>query len=383
MRLSIDGRKLSPWLGLAALLLAAAPAGADIIWDGDASKGTGVFSLIGQGNCLAPSSITAVDDPVHGRVWRYHKPAETNRCENHGFRVDGSERRATEGETWYLGWWSKLSSTANNNANFQWKSYGSHIQNFPLVLKMINGQMTLMQRQPEGVTTFLWRRTLSANQWNHFVLGIHVSSGLRGGWVELWFNGVKQTFTTGGTRFACRTLDSGDHNCPKWGVYGGSGQAMTNWVDGLKVGTTPEDVMDGGGGGGGSTKLAVAAVSASSADGANVAGNTLDRSLATRWSANGDRQWIRFDLGASRTVDLVKIAWYKGDARAASFDIEVSAGPDGPWLPLLTGGQSSAGTTALETYDFTDGAGRYLRILGHGNSVNDWNSLTEVEVWGR
>jgi hypothetical protein len=374
-------RKLSVCVALVSLSLVA-PAGAELIWDGDASRGTGIFSLIGTGNCAAPSSITAVDDAVHGRVWRYHKPADSNRCENHGFRVDGSERRAREGETWYLGWWSKLSSTANNNANFQWKSYGDgHIQNFPLVLKMINGQMTLMQRQPEGVTTFLWRRTIQANQWNHFVLGIHVSSALRGGWVELWFNGVKQTFTTGGQRFACRTLDSGDHNCPKWGVYGGSGQAMTNWIDGLKIGTTPEDVLDGGGGGG-STKLPVSAVSASSDDG-NVPANTLDGSLSTRWSANGDGQWIRFDLGTSRTIDLVKIAWYKGDARSASFDVEVADAADGPWTRVLTGGQSSSTSTALETYDFTDAGGRYVRIIGRGNSVNDWNSLTEVEVWGR
>ena len=37
-----------------------------------------------------------------------------------------------------------------------------------------------------------------------------------------------------------RLLD--DVNEPKWGIYGGSGLSMTNFVDGLRVGTTREDV---------------------------------------------------------------------------------------------------------------------------------------------
>jgi poly(beta-D-mannuronate) lyase len=29
-----------------------------------------------------------------------------------------------------------------------------------------------------------------------------------------------------------------------------------------------------------------------------------------------------------------------------------------------------------------DTAGRYVRVVGHGNSVNTWNSVTEAEIWG-
>jgi hypothetical protein len=376
--------RLTSFACLTAVLLAlGAPARAELLWNGDASRPRNeVFKSTGStGNCGEPSSLEPADDPQRGTVWRYHKPSESGRCENHGIKVDGRSFVFENDNTYYLGWWSKLTSTADNNANFQWKSYGDgHVQNFPLVLKMIDGQMTLMQRQPGGVETFLWRRTISANQWNHFVLGIHVSSATRGGWVELWFNGVKQTFTTGGQRFACRTLDSGEHNCPKWGVYGGSGQVMTNWIDGLKIGTTPEDVLDNGGGG--AVKLPVSSAAASADDG-NVPGNVLDGSLSTRWSANGVGQWIRLDLGASRSVELVKIAWYRGDSRVASFDVEVAALADGPWTRVLTGGQSRGTTTALETYDFANSPARYVRVVGRGNNVNDWNSITELEVWGR
>src|SRR5262249_40599517 len=47
--------------------------------------------------------------------------------------------------------------------------------------------------------------------------------------------------------------------------------------------------------------LPVASVTASADDG-NVPANVLDGSLATRWSAQGDGQWIRFDLGTTRNI---------------------------------------------------------------------------------
>src|SRR5262245_24897527 len=61
-------------------------------------------------------------------------------------------------------------------------------------------------------------------------------------------------------------------------------------------------------------RLAVLGAIASADDG-NVPANTLDGSLATRWSASGDGQWIRFDMGTARTVGSVRIAWHKGDQR--------------------------------------------------------------------
>src|SRR5262245_8729049 len=61
----------------------------------------------------------------------------------------------------------------------------------------------------------------------------------------------------------------------------------------------------------GAEPLPVTSVTASANDG-NVPANTIDGSLSTRWSASGDGQWIQFDLGASRPVGSVAIAWYQG-----------------------------------------------------------------------
>ena len=181
------------------MVVVAGNAHASEIWDGDASRGRGVFGNIG-GECASPGSVTAVDDPAQGRVWRFSKPSGSRRCEARGISVGGSRYRFANNSTYYLGWRSKLSSTVNNNATFQWKSYENHTQNFPIVLKMVSGRLTLLQRQPGGREYFPWSRGIGANQWNHIVLGIHTSSAVQGGWIELYFNGAQQTFTNGSPR---------------------------------------------------------------------------------------------------------------------------------------------------------------------------------------
>jgi hypothetical protein len=121
------------------------------------------------------------------------------------------------------------------------------------------------------------------------------------------------------------------------------------------------------------------AVTASTNDG-NVPGNTIDNDLATRWSGNGDGQWIQYDLGFVRTVALVKIAVYNGNTRQNKFDLLTSN--DGmTWAPLLTGGLTSGTTTQEEPHDFADVDTRFVRYLGHGSTVGTFNSVTELSVF--
>ncbi len=125
--------------------------------------------------------------------------------------------------------------------------------------------------------------------------------------------------------------------------------------------------------------LVITAVQASTDDG-NVASNTLDGDLSTRWSAQGEGQTIVYQLAEPSLVDSVKIAWARGDERTASFDIEVS--PDSVSWTQVFSGQSSGTSLQLESYDVTDQVGSYVRIVGQGNSMNNWNSITEVELYG-
>jgi len=127
------------------------------------------------------------------------------------------------------------------------------------------------------------------------------------------------------------------------------------------------------------TVINIQSVTASADDG-NVAANTIDGNLATRWSAKGDGQWILYDLGNSYTLSELQIAWYKGDQRQASFD--VYSGNDINNLSNTFSGTSSGTSLNLESYDISGNVARYVKIIGHGNSSNTWNSITETKILG-
>ncbi|MFE5320131.1 chondroitinase-B domain-containing protein [Paenibacillus sp. NPDC056579] len=126
--------------------------------------------------------------------------------------------------------------------------------------------------------------------------------------------------------------------------------------------------------------LTSSAVSASADDG-NVPGNTVDGDLNTRWSASGDGQWIKYDLGSNKKVSFIKIAFLNSTARTSSFDIQTSV--DNTNFSTVQSNVTSALVDGLQTFDFPDvDPARYVRIVGHGNSLNAWNSYTEVEIFG-
>lgn len=120
----------------------------------------------------------------------------------------------------------------------------------------------------------------------------------------------------------------------------------------------------------------VVAVTSSSDDG-NVAENTLDGDFGTRWSASGEGEWIAYELNGTFTVAAVSIAFYNGDQRQAYFDLEIST--NGTSWTTAYSGSSSGATTGFEEFHFTPASARYIRYVGDGNSVNDWNSITEVD----
>jgi hypothetical protein len=126
--------------------------------------------------------------------------------------------------------------------------------------------------------------------------------------------------------------------------------------------------------------LTVTGVVASADDG-NVAANTLDNNLNTRWSAEGDGVWIQYDLGTTQTVGSVSIAWHKGDTRRNTFDVQAS-NDAATWTKVLNNKTSSGNTLQPQNYGFTATPARYLRITGHGNTSNDWTSITETTVNG-
>jgi mannan endo-1,4-beta-mannosidase len=130
----------------------------------------------------------------------------------------------------------------------------------------------------------------------------------------------------------------------------------------------------------GSTQLSISSVAASCDDG-NVAANTIDGNLATRWACVTNGATITYTLPATSTINNVKIAWNSGNVRYSYYDIYTST--DGTNFTQYGSRYTSSGTTLeLENNTINSVSARYIRIAGFGNSVNAWSSITELQIWG-
>ncbi|MET9594509.1 heparin lyase I family protein [Streptomyces sp. NPDC006516] len=233
-------RSIAVPAALACLLVSATSARAATVWDGDAAGGTRVFGSV---ECAEPGSlVTAANPDGHGTVFRFTKPGGLVRCESRGISVGGTRYAFTPGSTYWLGWESQLSTVSGDFVVWQWKSYPDAAQNYPLIMTVKDGSIRLFHVGTDATWRLIWSAPVSAGAWNRFALGIHTSASAASGWVELSFNGTRQTFAGGGTRYAARTWDSA--NEPKWGIYDRDTPQSdaVNRLDRLRVGTAYADV---------------------------------------------------------------------------------------------------------------------------------------------
>jgi len=126
--------------------------------------------------------------------------------------------------------------------------------------------------------------------------------------------------------------------------------------------------------------LAISSVTASGSQVGNPASNAIDANLNTRWANQGIGSSITVDFSKERAICNVNIAWYRGTERTFNFVIAVSK--DGIAFTNVFSGKSSGTTDGLETYDFPDTTGRYVKITINGNTLNNWASLSEIRVLG-
>ena len=154
--------------------------------------------------------------------------------------------------------------------------------------------------------------------------------------------------------------------------------------------------------------LPITSVTASGNDG-NVPQNVLDNNLGTRWSSNGVGQFITADLGSTKNICSVDIAWYRGNERMYNFVIATSSdgstftnvstlassGTTLDFNNVLTRASSgttldfnnvltraSSGTTLnSEKYTIPPTDARYVRVTVNGNTVNNFASITELDLF--
>jgi Concanavalin A-like lectin/glucanases superfamily/F5/8 type C domain len=114
---------------------------------------------------------------------------------------------------------------------------------------------------------------------------------------------------------------------------------------------------------------------------ANPEENSVDNDISTRWSNLGLGSWIQFDLGQERQICDIGISWHKGDIRDIDFIISVSS--DGDEFRQIFSSTNSHTTDAIEVYDIPDTVGKYLRIAVTGNSMNNWASVNEIDIFAK
>lgn len=114
---------------------------------------------------------------------------------------------------------------------------------------------------------------------------------------------------------------------------------------------------------------------------AHPAQNSIDKDPTTRWSGFGNPVDLTLDLGTEHAIDHAKIAWHKGDQRSFTFNVHVST--DGnDWIQITS--ETSSGSTAdFEDYSLGNTSARFVRFECLGNSINNWNSISEIEIYGR
>ena len=98
------------------------------------------------------------------------------------------------------------------------------------------------------------------------------------------------------------------------------------------------------------TNLPISSVTASGNDTGNPPSNAIDNNFGTRWSNSSIGSWIRVDLGSTKNICSVDIAWYNGNARKYHFVIATST--DGTTFTNKFSGDSSGTTLNSEKYTF-------------------------------
>jgi hypothetical protein len=215
-----------PLVVVCAALLGSRALEATVLWDGDASKGTGVWGSIQVPN----GSVTVVDDATYGKAFKIV-------CNDNGNTKARAEVARFKGVTlqddadYYIGWSSKWGPLPTKSGKWQVLSQvhldgpGSMGGPVPFGLSVPgDGKMHFNLQDPGGQSASMWDHSLPLNSWHRYVMHTKVSTSLSDGYCELWYDGVKQTLTNGQQRIPC-AMDHADAGYYwKWGVYrSGSG----------------------------------------------------------------------------------------------------------------------------------------------------------------
>ena len=134
-----------------------------------------------------------------------------------------------------------------------------------------------------------------------------------------------------------------------------------------------------------SNNLHINKATSSGSKGSSGPSKAIDNKFSTKWiSTSISKPWIRVDLGTSKTICSVGIAWADGTSRQYSFVI--SGSTDGSVYTNVYSGKSKGTTKATETYSFADSSARYVKVTitkGDSGSSKIRAQISELDIFGK
>jgi len=113
--------------------------------------------------------------------------------------------------------------------------------------------------------------------------------------------------------------------------------------------------------------------------------NVADGNITSKWSVEGDNQWLLISLAESFKISHLNLAFLTGQKFSSYFDVYASK-DNLVWEPIIIGAASCNFSGDQQVFDFpvskTDIEYSYLKFVGHGNSLNTWNYISEVKIFG-
>jgi uncharacterized repeat protein (TIGR02059 family) len=118
----------------------------------------------------------------------------------------------------------------------------------------------------------------------------------------------------------------------------------------------------------------------------NYKNNVIDNDIKTNWSAIGDNQWLRFSLANSFKINYLEIGFLDGQKYSSYFDIYASK-DNLSWDRILLNVSSCDFSGDIQVFDVPDPSKNteysYVKLIGHGNSLNSWNNFSEIKIFGQ
>lgn len=113
--------------------------------------------------------------------------------------------------------------------------------------------------------------------------------------------------------------------------------------------------------------------------------NITDDNVASMWAAKGDNQWLILKLKEPFKIQHIKISFGQDNDKEYYFDVLGSEDMIS-WDPIILKSNSCSFSGNLQVFNFPPSKSSmeysYIKLVGHGNSINSWNYISEFKILG-